>query len=268
LKPQGKMIMSPVVLVTGSSRGLGRGVAIELAKGGYSVAINYAGNATAADKTVRLCKDAAINASQSFLPVQGDVASAGSRAAMLDTINSELGQIDALVNNAGIAPRVRADITQASEESFDELINTNLKGPYFLTQAVVRQWLSGQKSRIKSGYKIVFVTSISSNTASTSRGEYCISKAGLSMAVQLWASRLAGDGIPVYELRPGIMRTDMTKAVAKKYDALIGDGLIPQKRWGTAEDVGLAVAALIDGKFPYSTGTVIDISGGLQMRTL
>jgi NAD(P)-dependent dehydrogenase (short-subunit alcohol dehydrogenase family) len=257
-----------VVLVTGASRGLGRGIAIELARGGYSVAVNYAVNATAADETVRLCSDVAIDVSQQFLPVQGDVSSTPSRAAMLEKVNNELGHIDALVNNAGIAPKVRADITEASEESFDELINTNLKGPYFLTQAVVNQWLHGPHSRIESGYKVVYITSVSANTASPSRGEYCISKAGLSMAAQLWASRLAGDGIQVYEVRPGIMNTDMTQAVAEKYDASIKAGLVPQLRWGTARDVGLAVTALIDGNFPYSTGTVIDIDGGLQLRTL
>jgi len=262
------MSASAVVLVTGASRGLGRGIAIELAKSGYSVAINYAANIAAADETVQLCKNVAIDASQQFLPVQGDVSSAHSRAGMLEQINNELGQIDALVNNAGIAPRVRADITEASEDSFDELIRTNLKGPYFLTQAVVNQWLKGQESRMESGFKLVFITSISSHTASPTRGDYCISKAGLSMAAQLWASRLADDGIQVYELRPGIMKSDMTSAVTEKYDALIADGLVPQKRWGNAEDVGLAVAALVDGKFPYSSGTVIDIDGGFQLRIL
>ncbi len=257
-----------VVLVTGASRGLGRGIALELAKGGYSVAINYVGNTTAADETAHLCKEAATDTSQRFLPVQADISNADSRLAMLDMIGKELGQIDALVNNAGVAPKVRADITQASEESFDRLINTNLKGPYFLTQAVVQQWLSGQKSRLESGFKIVFISSISANTASPSRGDYCMSKAGLSMAAQLWASRLAAEGIQVYELRPGIMKTDMTSAIEEHYDPLIADGLVPQRRWGTARDVGLGVTALVDGKFPYSTGTVIDIDGGFQIRIL
>jgi len=262
------MSESAVVLVTGASRGLGRGIAVELARGGYSVAINYVGNANAADETARLCKDAAIHPSQLFLPVQGDISSLQSRIVMLEKINGELGRIDALVNNAGVAPKVRADITQATEDSFDEVIDTNLKGPYFLTQAVVKQWLSGQTSRLESGFKVIFVSSISSHTASTTRGDYCISKAGLSMAVQLWASRLAEEGIQVYELRPGIMKTDMTSAITEKYDTLIVDGLVPQRRWGTAKDVGLGVAALIDGKFPFSTGTVIDIDGGFQLRTL
>jgi NAD(P)-dependent dehydrogenase (short-subunit alcohol dehydrogenase family) len=257
-----------VVLVTGASRGLGRGIAVELAGAGYSVAINYAGNAQAAGEAAALCKEAAIGASQRFLPVQGDVSSTESRAAMLETIYAEFGQIDALVNNAGVAPRVREDITVASEESFDRLISTNLKGPYFLTQAVVNRWLGGQECRLESGFKVVFITSISANTASPSRGDYCMSKAGLSMAAQLWANRTVADGIQVYELRPGIMISDMTSAVKEHYDARIADGLVPQRRWGTAKDVGLAVTALIDGKFPYSTGTVIDIDGGFQMRTL
>lgn len=257
-----------LVLVTGASRGLGRGIAVELARSGHSVAINYAGNAAAAEETALLCREAATGDTQRFLPVQGDISSTRSRAAMLEKINSEMGLIDALVNNAGIAPKTRADITETCEDSFDEVVETNLKGPFFLTQAVVRQWLSGQESRLESGFKIVFVTSVSANTASVSRGEYCISKAGLAMAVQLWASRLAGDGIQVYEVRPGIMKTDMTRPVAEKYDAPIEDGLVPQRRWGTAKDVGLGVAALIDGRFPYSTGTVIDIDGGLQLRTL
>jgi len=257
-----------VVLVTGASRGLGRGIAIELAKAGYSVAINYAGNAQAADEAVALCKEAAVDASQRFVPVQGDVSSSNSRAAMLEAVHAEFGQLDALVNNAGVAPNVREDITVASEESFDRLISTNLKGPYFLTQAVVKRWLEDQSSRLETGFKIVFVTSISANTASTSRGDYCMSKAGLSMAAKLWANRLSADGIQVYEVRPGIMISDMTSSVKEHYDARIADGLVPQRRWGTAEDVGLAVAALIDGKFPYSTGTIIDVDGGFQMRTL
>jgi NAD(P)-dependent dehydrogenase (short-subunit alcohol dehydrogenase family) len=256
-----------LILVTGASRGLGRGIAMELARGGHSVAINYAGNAAAADETARLCREVAGDTAQEFRSVQGDISSAASRAAMLDRIRAELGQIDALVNNAGIAPKVRADITDASEESFDELVTTNLKGPYFLTQAVVNQWLGGQESRIESGFKVVFVTSVSANTASTSRGDYCITKAGLAMAVQLWANRLAADGIQVYEVRPGIMKTDMTAGVADMYTPRIADGLVPQRRWGTARDVGLGVAALIDGKFPYSTGTVIDIDGGMRMRS-
>lgn len=260
------MSETALALVTGASRGLGRGIALELARSGFSVAINYAHNAGAADETARLCRETAPQPAQRFVPVQGDVSSTDSRASMLERIRDELGQIDALVNNAGIAPKQRADITEAGEASFDELISTNLKGPYFLTQAVARQWLDGQQSRIESGFKLVFVTSVSANTASVGRGEYCISKAGLAMAAQLWATRLAAEGIQVYEVRPGIMKTDMTRPVADSYDQPIADGLVPQRRWGTTKDVGLAVASLVNGHFPYSTGTVIDVDGGLQLR--
>ena len=263
------MTTIPVILVTGASRGLGRGIAIELAKAGYSVAINYAGNEKAASDTVQLCQDVAKNTEQKFIPVQGDISSSASRTSLLDGVLEKLGRIDGLVNNAGIAPKERADITEASEESFDTLVQTNLKGPYFLTQTVVNHWLKGDvEPAISSGFKVIFVTSISSHTASTSRGDYCISKAGLSMATQLWANRLANENVQVYEVRPGIMKTDMTSGVTSKYDALIADGLVPQHRWGTAEDLGLGVTALVDGKFPFSTGTVIDIDGGFQMRHL
>ncbi|MCH2174684.1 MAG: 3-ketoacyl-ACP reductase [Lentisphaeria bacterium] len=263
------MSNTPVILVTGASRGLGRGIAIELAKSGYSVAINYAGNITAAEETVGLCADVATTTEQKFVPVQGDISSAESRKKMVEVTLDTFGRLDALVNNAGIAPKVRADITEATEESFESLIKTNLMGPYFLTQSVVNYWLQKDiQALLPGGFKVVFVTSISSHTASISRGDYCISKAGLSMATQLWAQRTAAEGIQVYECRPGIMKTDMTSAVTSKYDALIADGLVPQQRWGTPEDLGLAVTALIDGKFPFSTGTVIDVDGGFQIQHL
>ena len=259
----------PVVLVTGASRGLGRGIALELARGGYSVAINYARNETAAGETAAGCEALKQRAEQIFVPVKGDISSDEARAEMLDNTLGRFGHLDALVNNAGIAPRVRADITEATEASFEEVIRTNLMGPYFLTQRVVNYWLqTARKPRLPAGFRIVFITSISSHTASVSRGDYCISKAGLSMAVQLWAARLAAEKISVHEIRPGIMQTDMTSAVKEKYDALIAEGLVPQRRWGTAEDVGRAVRSLIDGDFPFSTGTVIDVDGGFQMRQL
>ena len=260
---------SPVILVTGASRGLGRGIALELSRAGYSVAINFAGNVKAANDTKELCQQVAKNDSQTFLPVQADVSNAADRKRMLETILDKFGRIDGLVNNAGIAPKVRADITEATEESFESLIKTNLQGPYFLTQEVANQIMAQDDGALASAKgRIVFVTSISSHTASTARGDYCISKAGLSMAVQLWAHRLASENIQVYELRPGIMKTDMTSAVTSKYDALIADGLVPQERWGTPEDLGLAAVSLFDGQFPFSTGTVIDIDGGFQLRHL
>lgn len=260
---------APVILVTGASRGLGRGVAISLAQSGYSVAINYAGNKAAAEECAALCKDVQQSENQQFLPVQADISSKADRDAMVQTVISEMGRIDGLVNNAGIAPKERADITEASEESFEQLIATNLQGPYFLTQAVSNYWLNEKpEPLLESGFKVVFVTSISVHTASVNRGDYCISKAGVAMAVQLWASRLANENIQVYEIRPGIMKTDMTSGVTSKYDALIADGLVPQQRWGTPEDVGLAVRSLCDGDFPFSTGAVIDVDGGFQLRRL
>jgi NAD(P)-dependent dehydrogenase (short-subunit alcohol dehydrogenase family) len=243
--------MTPVILVTGSSRGLGRGIARQLARCGYSVAINYASNAKAADESLALCETERQNDDQQFRTFHADVASP-----------------DDLVNNAGVAPLTRDDIVDASEESYDRVMETNLKGPYFLTQAVARYWLESKPEPLLScGLCIIFVTSVSANTASTNRGEYCMSKAGLSMAAQLWSVRLAADGIAVYELRPGIMTSDMTEGARDKYDKPISEGtLVPQRRWGTAEDVGRAVTSLVDGDFPYSTGAIIDIDGGLQIR--
>ena len=259
----------PVVLVTGASRGLGRGVALALAKEGYDVAIHYASNRAAADEAAQICREVAKDKAQKFFPVSAQLASAAERAAMMDAVLAEFGRIDGLVNNAGIAPKVRADITEADEENFDEVVAVNLRGPYFLSQLAAKWWLAhpGQ-SLLPGGYKLVFVTSISVHTASVNRGEYCIAKAGLAMAAQLWSVRLAAEGVQVYEVRPGIMKTDMTSGVTGKYDKLIEEGLVPQKRWGTPEDVGVSVAALCRGDFPFSTGAVIDVDGGFQLRRL
>jgi len=258
-----------VVLVTGAGRGLGRGVALQLAAAGCSVAVNYRGNRPAAEQTVALCRKAATSRAQRFASFPADIGAAADRAGLLTAVRKHFGRIDALVNNAGIAPRVRTDLSEATEASFDELIRINLKGPYFLTQAVVRYWLGKQpKPRLPGGFKIIFVTSISAESASLNRGDYCISKAGLAMAAQLWAARLAAAGIQVFELRPGIMATDMTAGVQKEYDELIAGGLVPQNRWGTAQDVGLAVRSIIAGNFPFSTGAVIPVDGGLHLRRL
>ena len=242
----------PSVLITGASRGLGRGVAIEAAAQGLSVAINYASNRRSRRRDGRRCAAQPLRATTSA----SSRSRATSRSApialrIVDESLAALGRLDALVNNAGIAPRVRADVTEATEESFEEVIRTNLQGPYFLTQRVANHWLEQRyPPALPGGFKIVFVTSISADTASVNRGDYCISKAGLAMASQLWAVRLAGDGIQVLELRPGIMATDMTAGVKDKYDKLIAEGLVPQRRWGTAEDVGRAVRAILAGAFP------------------
>ena len=263
------MTAAPTVLVTGASRGLGRGIALEAAAQGLSVAINYASNRAAADETAALCRQAAPSPEQVFATVRGDIGRREDRERLLAETLGALGRLDALVNNAGIAPRQRADVTQTTEASFREVLQTNLEGPYFLTQAVANHWLaSGYASRLPGGFKIVFVTSISADTASITRGEYCISKAGLAMTSQLWAMRLADAGVQVLELRPGIMATDMTTGVKEKYDRLIAEGLVPQRRWGTPEDVGRAVRAVLAGLFPYTTGDVIHLDGGFHVRRL
>jgi len=259
----------PVALVTGSSRGLGRGVAETLASAGFSVAIHYAANKEAAKATAEACAKLAPAKAQKFALVGGNIGLAADRQKIFDETLAAYGHLDALVNNAGIAPRIRADITEATEEIFDEVIGINLKGPYFLSQLAARYWLAhpGQ-CRLKGGYKLLFVTSISANTASVNRGEYCISKAALAMVNQLWAVRLADAGVQVLEIRPGIMATDMTSGVKEKYDKLLAEGLVPQKRWGTPQDVGLAVKGVLEGNFPFSTGDVINVDGGFHLRRL
>jgi NAD(P)-dependent dehydrogenase (short-subunit alcohol dehydrogenase family) len=259
----------PAVLVTGASRGLGRGVALALAKAGYSVGLGYAGNLKAAEEARNLCRKEALDSGQKFEIFQADLGKSEDRIRLADEAFDAFRGLDALVNNAGMAPRLRADILEASEESFRELVEVNLEGPYFLTQRIARRWVEAkEKSFIPTGFKIVFVTSISAETASVQRGEYCVSKAGLSMAVKLWAARLADEGIQVFEVRPGIMATDMTSKVKEKYDALIAEGLVPQKRWGTPEDVGKAVRSFVDGDFAYSTGSVVYCDGGFNISRL
>jgi len=259
----------PAALVTGASRGLGRGIAEALAGDGFDVAIHYATNRAAAEETQAACRRRAPRPEQRFVVVGGNVADAGDRGRIVAGTLAALGRVDALVNNAGMAPRVRADILDATEESFDELIAVNLRGPYFLSQAVARHWLERRgECRLPGGYKLVFVSSISASMASLNRGDYCVSKAGLAMAAKLWAARLSADGVQVFEVRPGIMRTDMTASVREKYDRMIADGLVPQGRWGTAEDVGRTVAALMAGGLPFSTGDVINVDGGLHLERL
>lgn len=249
----------PVALVTGSSRGIGRGIAIELGRLGWQVVINYAGNAAAAEEAVQLVTEAGGSATA----IQASVADGDDRQRLVAESVAWGGSLDLLVNNAGIAPSVRADILEADESSFDQLIDVNLKGPYFLTQIAARQMLT-QEDR----GQIVNVSSISAYTASVNRGDYCITKAGIGMATKLFAARLADDGIRVYEVRPGVIATDMTGPVKAKYDALIEDGLSPIRRWGTPEDIGRAVAAIARGDFPFSTGEVLNVDGGFHLQTL
>ena len=260
-------------LITGASRGIGRGIALELARqGGYDLAVNYASNEEAARTTAQECEAVAREAGHAVRAaiVRGDVSKAEDRLGLIDFMRRELGRLDLLVNNAGVAPSVRADILEAGEESFDRLMGINLKGPYFLTQLAARYMIEqlGGAVATPGAMNVVTVTSISAYTASVNRGDYCISKAGLAMHTQLWASRLAEYGIGVFEVQPGIIETDMTAGVKERYDTLFAQGLTPYKRWGTPEDVGKAVAAVAKGSFPYSTGMVIDVDGGFRLRRL
>jgi 3-oxoacyl-[acyl-carrier protein] reductase len=254
-------------LVTGASRGIGRGIACALGHAGWNVVVNYAGNRVAAEEVVTIITGAGRRA----VAVQADIGSGDDRQRLLDAAVSHFGRIDLLVNNAGVAPTTRADILAAGEESFDRLIRINLKGPYFLTQLVANHMLStAESSPGPTGARpaIVTISSISAYTASPDRGDYCIAKAGLSMMTQLFAVRLAEAGIGVYEIRPGIIATDMTGSVRDKYDKLIAQGLTPIRRWGTPEDVAAAVLAIADGRLPFSTGEVINVDGGFHLRQL
>ena len=259
----------PVAMITGASRGIGRGIAIELAKQGYDI-IGTATKLTADDREKGLfeVKDRVESYAVNFVPVAGDIADAEARKRLLREAFSAFGRIDVLVNNAGVGLLKRLDILETTEESYDRVMNINLKGPFFLTQAVANQMIRQVKQGTEYAPSIIFITSISSHTASPNRAEYCVSKAGLSMTAQNFAVRLAEFGINVYDIRPGIISTDMTAAVTEKYDKLIEEGLLLQKRWGTPEDVGKAVAALAEGYFEYATGAVIELGGGFGVLRL
>ena len=256
--------MNKVALITGAGRGIGLGIAMALAEEGCDLAVMD----IHPDEVVLPALAELRSIGADVLYCRADVTDAAARAQTLDTIGARFGHLNVLVNNAGVAPRVRADILKATEDSYDWVMGINLKGPYFLTQAVAR-WMIAQKEGDASFEScIVNVSSISATVASPSRGEYCISKAGVSMATQLWAVRLGEFGIPVYEIRPGVIKTDMTATVQAKYDALIADGLTLQPRWGYPDDIGKAVAALVRGDLPYSTGQVIMVDGGLTIPRL
>jgi len=229
------------------------------------VAINFASNGNAAEEALALVR----SAGGSGFTIQADIASAADRRRLLDETLGRFGRIDLLVNNAGAAPAVRADLLEAGEESFDRLIAINLKGPYFLTQLAAKRMIQQEKDSSGLRGRIVTITSISAYTASVNRGDYCVAKAGLSMMTKLFADRLAADGINVYEIRPGIVATDMTAGAKEKYDKLIlEEGVTPIRRWGVPEDVGRAVRAIAEDRFPFSTGAVFDVDGGFHLRRL
>jgi len=254
----------PVALVTGGTRGIGLGIARALARDGWDLVLS--GQRAASDVQAVLTELEALGSHATY--VAADVSSRDARASLVDHVQRHHGAVNAIVNNAGRAPRVRADLLEATEESFEELIRTNLQGPYFLTQSLARDIVGRRQTDPAFRAAIVFVTSVSAELASPNRGEYCVSKAGLAMTVKLFAARLAPHGIPVFEVRPGIISTDMTAGVRDTYDRRIADGLVPDGRWGQPDDVGRTVAALVRGDLPYSTGSVINVDGGLSIGRL
>ena len=256
--------MKYVALITGGSRGIGLGIAHALVKEGYRVAIN---GVRPIQQVVETLNDLKADGGE-VVYCQGDIANPDERIKIVEEIKNQWGDLHVLVNNAGIAPKERKDILEADEKSYDRLMNVNLKGPYFLTQQVAN-WMIKQKIKNpKNRFTIINISSVSATTASVNRGDYCISKAGISMATKLWAARLGEFDIPVYEVQPGVIRTDMTAGVIEKYDKLIAEGLTIQKRWGNPEDLGKTVVALASGMIPYATGQVIKTDGGMTIQTL
>lgn len=263
------MSQKKVAFVTGAGRGIGRGIVLELARSGCDIAANdilY----DATDLQTGLGEvQAEVEALKvRFLPVQADIAELEGHQRMIRTVLDEFGRIDILVNNAGVAPKERLDVLETTPESFDRVLSVNTRGTFFLTQKIAQQMCNQAQTDPKSQPCIVFISSISADVSSPSRAEYCISKAGISQMARIFAHRLAEHAINVYEVRPGIIQTDMTSAVKEKYDELIAAGLVPQKRWGFPKDVGKAVAALANGDFDYSTGLILEVSGGMNIRRL
>lgn len=258
--------MAKVALVTGGSRGIGFGIAEALAAEKWDLVINGVREESAVAEALAKLRAYGVKVGYA----RGDVGSAEGRKAILDATRAFTGgkSINLLVNNAGVAPKVRADLLETSEESYDNVMNTNLRGVFFLTQAFARDMVAAKKADPAFAAHIINITSISATVVSINRGEYCIAKAGLSMLSQLFATRLGPDGIPVYEVRPGVIKTDMTAGVTEKYDKLIAGGLCVQPRWGFPTDIGKSVAALARGDFPFSTGQVVMVDGGLTIPRL
>ena len=265
------MAERPVAIVTGASRGIGKGVAKELASLGYDLVVNYfdftAEGKPDDSKALQTQKEIkGLGAACEIL--RGDISSSEDRNSLVALAKSTFGRCDMLMNNAGVAPSKRLDLLEATEESFDRVLGINLKGPYFLTQKVANWMIEQKKANPERAYRIVSTGSISSYTSSPARGEYCVSKAGISMMTKLYADRLAEYGIGVFEISPGIIMTDMTSVVKDKYDKLIAEGLTPIQRWGLPEDIAKAVGAIAEGRLDFSTGQVINVDGGFHLRRL
>ena len=255
---------NPVALVTGASRGIGRAIALELAGAGYEIVVNYVARQDAADETAALITEQGREA----LLAQADISSSDDRESLLESIREKFGRIDVLVNNAALAPRERVDLLESSEEHYDRTLDVNLKGPFFLTQSVAGWMVEERQADPGRKLYIVNISSLSEYTSSVLRGDYCLAKAGLGMLTSLFADRLGEHNIPVNEIRPGIIATDMTAGAKEKYDKLFAEGLTPFRRWGQPEDVARAVRALVGGDFDFATGSAIDLDGGFHLHRL
>ena len=256
--------MNKIAFITGGTRGIGFGVALALGKAGFDLALNGMRNEGEVADALEEVRKLGVNVAY----FQGNIAVREDRQAMFDKILSHFGAVNVLVNNAGIAPRERADILHAKEEIWDEVMEINLKGPYFLTQLFASYFVEMKVKNPLFDATIINVSSISAFVASVNRGEYCISKAGIAMATKLWATRLGEYDIPVYEIQPGIIKTDMTAGVVEKYDKLFQEGITLQRRWGLPDDVGKVAAMLAQGNMPYATGQAIKVDGGLHIQRL
>ena len=264
-----KVIDKKIALVTGAGQGIGRGIVLELAKNGFDIAgMDIICKPDNKEKGLFEVNDRVEELSAEFLPIQADISCLDDHQKIINKTLDKFGRIDLLVNNAGVAPKVRLDILETTPESYDRLMTINARGPFFLTQSVANVMSKQVEKKADSKPTIVFISSISAFVSSPSRAEYCLSKATVSMSAKIFADRLSEYGINVYEIRPGIIQTDMTAVVKEKYDKLIAEGLVPQKRWGFPEDIGKAVVGLVDGYFDYSTGLIVEVSGGMNIQRL
>jgi 3-oxoacyl-[acyl-carrier protein] reductase len=255
--------MNKTAIVTGGSRGIGFAISQQLSSDGYNIVIMGVSPEESHEDNLKILKDKGIE----YTYIQGDISKTEDRQRCVDDAVAKYGAIDVLVNNAGVAPSVRADLLEMTEESFDRVVRINTKGTMFMTQTVAKQMLKQEIKGRKRG-TIVNISSCSAVVSSTSRGEYCISKAGVSMLTTLYADRLASEDIFVYEVRPGVISTNMTFGVKEKYDTLLEQGVFPIKRWGMPEDIAQVVSAFCSDKFLYTTGNYIDVDGGFHIQKL
>ena len=263
------MTDSPVALITGASRGIGQAIALALAAEGFDIAATARAPGAAARPGALDEVGAIVTAlGRRWLAIESDVSDVDAHADIIRRLDEAWGRLDLFVSNAGVAPEKRRDVLDTTPESYDRVMGTNLRGAFFLAQRAARYMLGRRPAVAGCTPRLVFIGSVSATASSPSRAEYCISKAGLSMAARVFADRLAGEGIPVFEVRPGIIRTDMTAPVHERYDDEIAGGLVPQRRWGEPDDVARAVVALARGAFDYSTGLVVDVGGGLTLPRL